>query len=890
MRRGSGCADARRKASDSCKNSGSGEPGAETGSSRRPLARILQALRRGTAAAGVALVAATPCLAQEANADGLVGGFLAPGEVFYLSFSAFLIGGGMLAAVYLLRRRQEVAAENEALKAALAEARGIAEQRGALLAADGERILVFNGPGGAADIVGTLDPALGVPVDPQRFLAFDTWLPPDVARQLPARIETLRAEAAAFTLSADLPRGAIIEITGKPLGGEAVVRFTPLKGLREAQAALKADHARAAATIATLQSLFDAAPLPVWLRSRDRRLAWVNAAYGRAVDAPDPEAALKNGAEFLGEADRAAIAARIEAGGTFDDKLSTVVDNDRRTFHVVDVAGPFGSAGLAVDVSEAEEARRVLAQTLANHADTLDQLTTAVARFDDRTQITYHNAAFQKLFGLSSAYLGSKPDHVSMMDMLQSRGTLPMDRPLRELKNEVLAAYRATAPVELMWHLSGGRTLRVFANPQPQGGATWVFEDLTEKIELESRLNSLVRLQRETLDYLKEAVAVFGQDARLRLFNPAFAEMWELSTEFLDTKPRIQKIAESAPGRIAADTGAEAGGAAAWDRFVLAVTAMDEGPRESEAGTLEFGDGRVYSFGIVPLPGGQTMLTFADISTARQAERMLRERNEALEQADQIKTDFVQHVNYELRSPLTNIIGFSALLRSPDTGPLNTRQSEYLDYISSSTAALLTIVNDILDLATLDAGIMDLELGEVEIAKSVEQAAEGVRDRLLESGVDLQLDVDGAGRTMIADGHRLTQVLFNLLANAVNFAPAGSTVTLSARREAGDVVFRVSDRGQGILPAQLAKIFERFESNPAGGRRSGAGLGLSIVKSFVDLHGGSVTVDSGIGRGTQIVCRFPADPNAPAPPPSRGNKPNPADRSDKGDGLPRAAE
>ena len=487
----------------------------------------------------------------------------------------------------------------------------------------------------------------------------------------------------------------------------------------------------------------------------------------------------------------------------------------------------------------------------------LDHLTTAIARFDEKTQLIYNNAAFAKLFDLAATFLDTAPDHITILDQLRSRGILPDDRPLRDIKADILAAHRATQPTDVVWHLTDGRTLRVFTSPEPQGGATWVFEDLTEKLQLESRLNALVRLQGETLDFLREGVAVFGQDGRLRLSNPIFAELWGLSDEFLAAKPHIRSFAATSAVSIR-PSAVEGVTDTTWLTFVQAVTAFDESAREASSGEFELSDGRVQAFGIVPLPNGQTMLTFNDISDARAAERMLRERNEALENADRLKSDFVQHVNYELRSPLTNIIGFSALLRSPETGPLNERQSEYLDYIGTSTSSLLTIVNDILDLATIDAGIMDLDLSDVDIAATVEHAADAMRDRLRENDIRLEVDLAGAGSTFRADGHRVTQILFNLLSNAANFAPAGSTVRLKATRGRGEVLFSVADEGPGIAPGDVARLFERFESDPAGGRQSGAGLGLSIVKSFVELHGGRVEIGRGPRGGTLVTCRFPA--------------------------------
>ena len=175
----------------------------------------------------------------------------------------------------------------------------------------------------------------------------------------------------------------------------------------------------------------------------------------------------------------------------------------------------------------------------------------------------------------------------------------------------------------------------------------------------------------------------------------------------------------------------------------------------------------------MPLPDGATMLTFQDITDTENVERALRERNEALETADQMKVDFVHHVSYELRAPLTTIIGFAHFLSDPATGPLTAKQAEYLDYVTKSTNALLALTNNILDLATIDAGAMKLELGPVNIGKAIEAAAEGIQDRLATDRIRLKVEVDPNIGDFTGDERRVVQVLYNLLANAVGFSPHG---------------------------------------------------------------------------------------------------------------------
>ncbi len=221
-------------------------------------------------------------------------------------------------------------------------------------------------------------------------------------------------------------------------------------------------------------------------------------------------------------------------------------------------------------------------------------------------------------------------------------------------------------------------------------------------------------------------------------------------------------------------------------------------------------------------------------------------------------------MSYELRSPLTNIIGFANLLGDPAFGPLTAKQHEYLGYITTSTNALLAIINNILDLATIDAGAMTLNLSQVDIRACMKAAAEGVLDRLVKTHLRLEIEAAPNIGSFSADERRLRQVLFNLLSNAVGFSPEGAVVTLSAERENDAVVFTVIDRGPGIPPEAKDKVFDWFETDPQGSEHRGTGLGLSLVRSFVELHGGSIMIDSTVGQGTKVTCVLPlvhaADP------------------------------
>jgi signal transduction histidine kinase len=507
-----------------------------------------------------------------------------------------------------------------------------------------------------------------------------------------------------------------------------------------------------------------------------------------------------------------------------------------------------GSAGMAVDVSELEAVRADLQRQTDAHVRTLDQLPTAVAIFDEKQRLVFHNAAYRQLWKLDQAFLDQHPLDGEVLDRLRAARRLPEQADFRSWKAQHLAAYRSVESQETWWHLPDRRTIRVVANPRPQGGLTYLFDDLSERMDLASRYNALVRVQGETLNTLKEGVAVFGTDGRLKLANRAFLDLWGLSSEDADKQPHVDEVART--GRVAAPD-------APWDEIRGIVAGLRD-MRHGFSSPIERRDGTVLDCTAQPLPDGATLLTFVDITASANVERALTEKNEALERAARLRDDFVHHVSYELRSPLTTIIGFTQLLGDETVGPLNPRQREYAGHIMRSSAALLAIINDILDLASIDTGSMELAREPIDIRESIEAAARGVADRLAESSVELAIDVPGDIGSFPGDRKRVNQILFNLLSNAVGFSFPGQTVRVRARRRDGEVVLSVQDEGRGIPAEVVEKVFERFESHTLGTRHRGVGLGLAIVRSFVELHGGRVELASAPGAGTTVTCTFPA--------------------------------
>jgi len=274
---------------------------------------------------------------------------------------------------------------------------------------------------------------------------------------------------------------------------------------------------------------------------------------------------------------------------------------------------------------------------------------------------------------------------------------------------------------------------------------------------------------------------------------------------------------------------------------------------------LERRDGSVLQAVTVPLPDGNILLSYLDATDSTRVENALRERNEALETAGRLKSEFIANVSYELRTPLNAIIGFTEILAHRYFGELNERQSDYAQSILESSGQLLSLINDILDLATIEAGYMEIDREPVDIHALMSSVMTFARERARAQGLRLEFDCPSDIGSVPGDERRLKQAIFNLVSNALKFTPEGGTVTLAARRESGRVALVVSDTGVGVAEQDQQRIFEKFERGSSQARQSGAGLGLSLVKSLIELHGGEVELQSRPGRGTIVTCWLNAE-------------------------------
>ncbi|GAO38870.1 putative two-component histidine kinase [Sphingomonas changbaiensis NBRC 104936] len=637
--------------------------------------------------------------------------------------------------------------------------------------------------------------------------------------------------------------------------GTAILYLFDATEVRTEIARLSDEADRLAKAFDALSGLIEASPIPMWHRGPDLKLTLVNSAYVKAVEAEDAADVITRGVELVeaapGRNPIAAAAAARESGLMSSRVLPATVGGERRSLSVVDVPlGNAGVAGYAIDVEELEQARLAFRRFADAQRDLLDRLSAGVAQFAADRSLSFYNQAFMRLFAIKPEWLSEGPEFDRVLERMRETGRLPEVRDFRAWRDERRGWFTAADEgQEENWMLPGGVHLRVVAQPLPDGGLLLIFEDRTEQVALASARDTLLRVRAATFDNLFEAVGVFAADGRLQLWNQKFRDVWDLDEAFLSKHPRVDQLAEAAGRQLANPS------RAAVIRELVRVATQD---RKQRSGRVALKNGRHFEFAAVPLPDGNALFTMLDISDSRRIEAALRDRNEALEDADRVKTAFVANMSYELRTPLTSIGGFAEMLAGGYAGELAPTADEYVRAILDSVARLSTLIDHVLDLTQSEAGGLPLEKKSVDVRRIVREAAKATDAAASEKSIEFTVEIEKTLGTMNGDARRIRQVLDNLLANAIRFTPPGGQILLRGEGYEETVRIVISDSGPGMTSKEQARAFDRFSrSTDEGERGSSLGLGLPLARQFVEAHGGSLTLASEPGQGTAVTVELP---------------------------------
>jgi signal transduction histidine kinase len=612
------------------------------------------------------------------------------------------------------------------------------------------------------------------------------------------------------------------------------------------------------AALDSLTQLIEAAPFPMWYRGPDLGLGLVNSAFVRAVEARDASDVIARSTELIDatgpDSARASAESALETGKPIAQMQPATVRGERRMMHIVHVPLPTGAvAGFAIDVQERGDARAALARHVQSQRDLADRMTAGTVQFDHDRNVSFFNQPFAVMAQLDPEWLAERPEFDRVLERMREKNRLPEVRDFPVWKADRRAWFTSTQEViEEDWILADGDHLRVVAQPLPDGGLRMFLEDRTEQVRLASARDTLLRVRSATFDNLFEAISVFASDGRLYLWNKRFRDVWDIEEERLTEHPRVDELVPAMALKLVNPT------AAAQIREMVRQTTNE---RQSSNGRISLTDGRHFEFAAVPLPDGNALFTMVDVTDSTRIQAALRERAAALEAADRVKTDFVAHMSYELRTPLTSIGGFAEMLAGGYAGKLAPAASDYVDAILEAVGRLSKLIDDVLDLTQGDTRGIVLERERVDIAGLCRMALEAVQPRAGEKSQKLEADIAPEAGFVFADARRLRESIEHVLDNSVAYTDKRGRIRLEAGGDEANATIRISDNGIGIAKADLPRVFDRFDRIDEAGVRGEAalGLGLPLTRQFIEAHGGTIELESRKGKGTTVTLTIPRD-------------------------------
>lgn len=586
-------------------------------------------------------------------------------------------------------------------------------------------------------------------------------------------------------------------------------------------------------------------PLAIWFKDLQGRIKHCNNFYAKALDT--------SVARVLAESiELVKRPSKFELTEPITTQQHAVINGQRRLLEIQEI--PLlskGMIGYARDITQLEEWQNDRQQEELAHREILENLSDSIAIYGSDARLKYFNSAYVKMFAFQESFLYSKPTFGEILEDLRTRRKMQEVNNFPQHKEKRNALFNTVfEQIQEIHHQPDGSVLKMTICPHAIGGILVVFEDITDKLALERGYNTLLAVQKETIDNLHEGLAVVGSDHRLRLCNKAFNKLLKIDDTRGKQGTHISDILNMAKPLLPDEV---------FNHWSCHIYELCEN-RNPIKELIDSSNNLKIQISYIPLPDGSHLFSFVDISDSWKFEQSIRERNEALEQADHLKTDFISHVSYELRAPLNTIAGFIDILRNQYFGPLNERQLDYCQGISESSQKLMQLISDMIDLASIEAGKLTLHYHEIELQHFLESCSALIKNRAFDQGVELTITNNCNTEIFNGDEKRLKHVMFNLLSNSLKFTLPGGRINIVAfnAEQPNMIGISVIDSGVGINEEDQQKIFEMFSS---GSRthtpKKGAGLGLPLVKRLIELHQGNVFINSKINEGTTVALYIP---------------------------------
>lgn len=621
---------------------------------------------------------------------------------------------------------------------------------------------------------------------------------------------------------------------------------------REAKllARLKTTYAQ---ELRTFANLMDEITFPIWQRDKNSNIIYCNNRFCEVTNETRENITKKDNIELFRDAKSVADRA-LKTGQIQVLEQNIVINGNNALNQIVEIpvndanseyGAKNGTIGFALNFVELQNTRERLKLNIELQKRLLDSLNSAVAIYGINQKLEYYNSAFVELWKFDEDWLKTYPTYGEIIESLRERRKLPEQADFGSFKRDNLGYfYNLISKKEDYYYLADGKVLKVIIIPYQNRGLLFYYDDLTTQLSLERSYNTMVSVQKYTLDNLNESVAVFGEDGKLELYNPNFSGMWNFADSFLKSEPHVNNILDNMMPFYSAEEYK-----AFHDEFLNLLNSRSYSERK-----LNRNDGKILLERFTPLPSGSTLITYFDITDKERVEKSLIAEKRAYEEADKIKTNFLSNVSYELRSPLTSIMGFAEMMLMVYGKNLDDKSKEYTTAILDSSLKLKNLIDNIIDVSSLDAGYVSLTVNKVSLHEITEDVFAFVNPILESKNIKIQTDVVVSPIALKADKNRLRQAIKTLFEYIILSSKPDDLIEFKISKQGLKTCFEISNKNLYIAETETNSLFDKFYKLQSSNTNSG--IAMHIAKKIIELHSGNLDFVSSDKYGSKFKIEF----------------------------------
>lgn len=601
-----------------------------------------------------------------------------------------------------------------------------------------------------------------------------------------------------------------------------------------------------------LSNILDNLSIPVWYRGSDLKICYCNNAYSTMIESSKAKILDKNipliSGTLFGQGHSLAENAK-KTGLKQSIAQFAMISGVRHKLDIHEIPEQSGMVGYASDITELDNAIKNVDRLMVAQGEVLEALSTAIAIFDQHMRLSFYNSSYKQMTKFDEIWLNSKPSYIEILERQRMCRQLPEYADFNAYKQEQVKMFTSlVSPIQDLLHLPNESVIRRYVAPYQLGGLIFLYEDITDSLALKRENNTIMAVQRETINNLLEGICVFGSDNKLKFMNPKLLYLWGSVTdinigmhisEFLDRhKDAINYIDK-------------------WETYRSTIIS-NLTDRIMKTGRIMKKDGSVLFFSYVPLPDGSHMHSFMDITDTCKVSLALHEKDQAISVSNNLKYEFISGLSSEIKEPINLIMGFSDLLKHQYFGELNDKQLKYCDCILNSSKKLLNFVDNLSEMNDINVESLVLEQSSFDAYNAFNEVVDVLRRKGSEKGILFNYEYNSEIKVVRGDRKILKQIISSLGYNFIKCLEPSNSVKIvtSIKDNTMEIVMSGTDfKHNGSKTAFYRMSFQQATQFTVTEQIS---IGLPVVKTLVRKHNGTIDINRTNGTIT-IICKIPID-------------------------------